>query len=101
MDKSYIQDDFLQVFADGHVATAKRINHKINSLEIPDEAKAEIKGLIIDEIQGLFHGSLVVLDNGSNLADEGMIRIIDEDGVAFQPNLHETAMDFYNRKIDR
>ncbi len=99
MNKSYIQDSFIDVFAEGHTATVKRINHKIDSLDLSDDVKSQISELITDEIKGLFHGSLVVFDNGSNLADEGMIRIIDEDGIPFQSNLHECAMDFYNRKI--
>jgi hypothetical protein len=40
---------------------------------VPAEFEARVTEIVRDELRGLYHGNLVVLDNGSSLADQGMI----------------------------
>jgi hypothetical protein len=49
-----------------------------------------------DEIRGLYHGNLVVFDGGSNLANHGMIKIIDDNGAPFVTYLHEIGLRHYD-----
>jgi hypothetical protein len=53
------------------------------------------EAVIRDALQGLFHGILVIFDGGTRLADQGLVRIIDEDGVAFDRFLHEIGFRYW------
>jgi len=98
MSDSYLQDDFLRVFADGHRATAKRIVSRLASLGIPPELHEQVREIVHDEVRGLYHGSLVVFDGGSSLADHGMIKIVDDEGTPFVTHLHEIGFRHYDER---
>ncbi len=46
---------------------------------------------------GLYHGSLVVFDGGSSLADHGLIKIVDDAGMPFVRHLHEIGFKAYDK----
>jgi len=96
MSKSPLQDSFLRVFAVGHKATGQRLARRIKELGIDQNTMDKIESILADEMKGLYHGSLVIFDGGSCLADEGMIRIVDEDGIAFDSCMHEICMPKYD-----
>src|SRR5688572_13551840 len=96
MPDSYLQDEFLRVFAEGHKATAKRILSRLASLRIPSELHAQVAEIVHDEVRGLYHGNLVVLDGGSSLANHGMVRIVDDEGTPFVTYLHEIGFRHYD-----
>ena len=48
-------------------------------------------------LRGLYHGLFVIFDGGTALANEGLVSIVDEDGVAFERFLHETCFEFWPR----
>lgn len=96
MSDSYLQDEFLRVFADGHRATVKRIVSRLELLGIPPELHKQVREIVRDEVRGLYHGSLVVFDGGSSLADQGMIKIIDDEGTPFINHLHEIGFNHYD-----
>jgi hypothetical protein len=96
MSESYLQGEFLQVFAEGHRATAERIVSKLESLDISPGLQQQVSKIVHDEIRGLYHGNLVVFDGGSNLANHGMIKIIDDNGAPFVTYLHEIGLRHYD-----
>lgn len=96
MSDSYLQEEFLRVFADGHRATAARIMAKISALDIPPEVLDQVKEIVRDEVRGLYHGSLVVFDGGSSLANQGLIKIIDDEETPFVTYLHEIGFRYYD-----
>jgi hypothetical protein len=59
------------------------------------DQSADASAIIEDELRGLYHGLFVILDGGSALADEGLVSVIDEDGVKFDRSLHETCFSFW------
>ena len=97
--KSYIQEHFLRTFASGHRATGKRIASRLEELGIGKEQADSVRTIIDEELRGLFHGNLVIFDGGSELADEGLIRIIDEEGISLDSNLHEIGFEIYDEQI--
>ncbi|MEZ6058463.1 MAG: hypothetical protein R3C01_17315 [Planctomycetaceae bacterium] len=99
MADSYLQDEFLRVFADGHRATAKRIVSRLMAAGIPPELEARVTDIVQDEVRGLYHGSLVVFDGGSSLADHGLIKIVDDEGTAFARRLHEIGLRVYGDRV--
>lgn len=98
MPQCYLQDEFLRVFAAGHRATADRIIRRVTEAGTPPDIANQIAKIVREEVRGLFHGNLVVFDGGSSLADHGMIKIVDEDGVPFDRSLHETGFKHYDEK---
>ena len=60
------------------------------------EELRSLSAIVRDELRGLYHGSLVVLDNGSSLANRGMIRIVDDEGTSFDSFLHEIGFQIYD-----
>ena len=96
MPDSYLQDEFLRVFAAGHKATSKRIVSQLAPLGIPPEFHERVSEIVHREVRGLYHGSLVVLDGGSSLADHGMIKIVDDEGTPFVTHLHEIGFRHYD-----
>lgn len=88
---SKLQDAFLRELVANFKATAMRLTRRIESRD----TDAEIEALVTDEMRGLYHGVLVVFDGGSALAEMGLIKIIDEDGVAFDSYLHEVCFGYW------
>jgi hypothetical protein len=101
MPDSYLQNEFLRVFADGHRATAKRIVSKLTELDLAPELRQRVTEIVENEIRGLYHGNLVVLDGGSSLADVGLLKIIDDKGATFATNLHEIGFRYYDPATER
>ena len=97
MAESYLQNEFLRVFAEGHRATASRVVSKLMALGLPLEVRERVSEIVRDEVRGLYHGKLVVLDGGSSLADIGLIKVVDDRGVAFAGNLNEIGFRCYDR----
>jgi hypothetical protein len=87
MSKSRLQDPFMRELADTFRATRRRIGQRL--AEAGAIHAGERDAIIQYELQGLFLGVLVTFDGGTALADLGLLRIVDEDGVAFQRFLHE------------
>ena len=93
MPKSELQDAFMQELVLGFEATANRLSRRLREEGgKSDTADAEI---VHDELRGLLHGVLVVFDGGSALANKGLIRIVDEGGVAFDRYLHELCFQYW------
>ncbi|WP_145284754.1 hypothetical protein [Pirellulimonas nuda] len=99
MAKSYLQDDFLRVFAAGHKVAAKRLLRRLAEAGLPSEIQSQAEAIVHDELRGLYHGSLVVFDGGSSLADEGLIKIVDDEGVPFISYLHEICLPAYDEVV--
>lgn len=99
MAESYLQVEFLRVFADGHKATANRIVSRLLAAGVSPELNARVIEIVHDELRGLYHGSLVVFDGGSSLADHGLIKIIGDDGVPFVRYLHEIGLQAYDADV--
>ena len=99
MAKSYLQDEFLRVFADGHRATATRILRRLADAGLPSDLHFRATEIVQDELRGLYHGSLVVFDGGSSLADTGLIKIVDDEGVGFISHLHEICFEAYDEVV--
>ena len=96
MPDSYLQDEFLRVFADGHRATAKRIVSRLVAAGISPELEERVREIVRDEVRGLFHGSLLIFDGGSSLADHGLIKIVDDEDTPFARHLHEIGFGVYD-----
>ncbi|WP_145110700.1 hypothetical protein [Botrimarina mediterranea] len=92
---SRLQEPFLRDVVASFRATSQRLVAKVEAAKDQD-----CKSIIDQELAGLFHGLLVILDGGSALADEGLIAIVDEDGVSFDRGLHETYL-FYWQAVDK
>ena len=90
MPRSRLQEPFLRELVANFRATQARIVRRLAE-DSSDEASPVIK----DELRGLYHGLLVIFDGGTPLAEEGLIRIVDEDGVAFDRHLHEVCFDYW------
>ena len=90
MPRSRLQEPFLREFAATLRATQARIARRLANSS-PPEADA----IIEDELRGLYHGLLVIFDGGSGLADEGLISIVDEDGMPFDRFLHEICFRYW------
>ena len=87
MSKSRLQDPFLGELAEAFKATQRRISRRLTQAGATDVGARD--AIVRDELQGLFLGVLVMFDGGTALADLGLVRIIDEDGVPFERFLHE------------
>ena len=83
----------MRELAETFVATQRRITRRLSHL--PDTNAAARDAIIRDELRGLYHGVLVIFDGGTALADQGLIRIVDEDGLAFDRFLHEIGFDYW------
>jgi hypothetical protein len=81
----------LREVAQAFLATKKRIVKRLG------EAPAAAAGSIVeDELRGLYHGMFVILDGGTALANEGLVRMVDEDGKTFDRFLHEICFRFWS-----
>lgn len=90
MSHSRLQVPFLKDMAAGFKATSARLQKRL--AESPASLHASI---VEDELRGLYHGVFVVLDGGSPLADEGLVQLVDEEGVSFDRFLHELCFDYW------
>jgi hypothetical protein len=50
-------------------------------------------------MRGMYHGILVMFDGGTSLADEGLVSIVDEDGMPFQRWLHEICFSYWPPEV--
>lgn len=89
MNRSRLQDPFMQDIAANFKATKARITRRI--AETPNDVPA----IVEDELRGLYHGLFVVFDGGTVLADDGLISIIDEEGEPFDRFLHEICFSHW------
>jgi hypothetical protein len=96
MSRSRLQEPFVHEIAAMFRATRARMLRRI--AEAPAEPVANI---IEDELRGLYHGLFVIFDGGSALAEEGLISIVDDDGIAFQRYLHEMCFKAWPAAGDR
>ncbi len=93
MNKSPLQESFLRELAENFVATQRRITSRL--AKSPGLDAAERDKIIRDELRGLYHGVLVIFDGGTALADQGLIQIVDEDGLTFDRFLHEVGFSYW------
>lgn len=89
MSQSRLQEPFMREIASTFRATRARIARRIT--ESPSEAAV----IIEDEMRGLYHGLFVVFDGGTTLANEGLVRILDEDDEPFDRFLHEICFRYW------
>ena len=91
MSRSYLQEPFMREVAATFAAVRARIAKRL--VEAPTDAMAVVE----DELWGLYHGLFVILDGGTALAEEGLVRIQDEDGVEFDRFLHEICFSYWSK----
>jgi hypothetical protein len=96
MSISRLQEPFLRELADSFIATHRRIVRRLADIDPADTAARD--AVLLDEMRGLYHGVLVMFDGGTSLADQGLISIVDEDGIAFQRWLHEICFGYWPRE---
>ena len=84
MSRSRLQEPFLREVAATFLATKARLVRRL-----ANASPAEAEAIVGDELKGLYHGLLVILDGGSALANEGLVQIVDEEGKPFDRFLHE------------
>ena len=89
MTRSSLQVPFMREIAAMFHATKSRIDRRI--VDAPKESKS----IIEDELRGLYHGLFVTFDGGTSLADDGLIRIVDEHGETFDRFLHEQCFAYW------
>ena len=92
MARSRLQEQFVREVAETFRATQARIARRLAAAP-PADAPA----IVEDELRGLYHGLFVILDGGTALADEGLVSVVDENGVAFDRFLHETCFEYWPR----
>jgi hypothetical protein len=91
MPASDLQEPFLRELALTFQATRDRILTRLQAVQPGSDAHAVME----EELRGLFHGVLVIFDGGTALADQGLIRIVDESGVPFVRYLHEIGFGYW------
>ena len=95
MARSRLQEPFVREVAATFRATQARIARRL-----ADVSPAAAPAIVEDELRGLYHGLFVIFDGGTSLADEGLLSVVDEDGVAFDRFLHETCFGYWPRSQD-
>jgi hypothetical protein len=90
MPRSRLQELFVREVSDTFRATQARILRRFAGA-----APTEVAAILEDELRGLYHGLFVIFDGGTALAEEGMISIVDEEGVEFDHYLHETCFSYW------
>ena len=90
MSRSYLQDPFMCEVVANFVATQARIARRLAGTPAGEAA-----AVVEDELRGLYHGLFVIFDGGTALADEGLVRIRDDDGVEFDRFLHEICFSYW------
>ena len=91
MAKSALQDAFLRELAATFKVALAHIEGSIKNHGDSDEIASSVR----EELRSLYHGILVTFDGGTALADEGLIQIVDENGVAFDRYLHELCFEYW------
>ena len=90
MSISRLQDRFMKEIAEAFQATQARIVKRLAKCQ-----SIEVNAIIEDELRGLYHGVFVMFDGGTALADDGLVSLFDEDGVAFERHLHEICFKYW------
>ena len=90
MSNSRLQEPFMEELVQTFRATNKRLVQRLSN-----SSSADADSIVEDEMRGLYHGLLVILDGGTSLADKGLVSVIDEDGVAFDRFLHEICFQYW------
>lgn len=88
--RSRLQEPFVREVAATFRAAQARIARRL-----ADASAADVPAIVEDELRVLYHGLFVNLDGGTALADEGLVSVVDEDGVAFERFLHETCFGYW------
>jgi hypothetical protein len=89
-EESPLQEPFLRELAAAFRATQDRMARRLCESE-----PGEHSNIVAEELKGLYHGLLVILDGGTSLADLGLISIVDENGIPFARGLHEPYADYW------
>jgi len=95
MARSRLQEPFVR-----EVAATFRATHARIARRLTDAPPTDASSIVEDELRGLYHGLFVILDGGTALADEGLVSVVDEDGVGFERFLHETCFGYWPRAQD-
>ena len=90
MSQSRLQEPFMRELAATFRATQSRIIRRL-----AETSPMDIEVIVEDELRGLYHGLFVIFDGGTALADEGLVRVVDDDGVEFVRYLHEICFHFW------
>jgi hypothetical protein len=90
MSRSSLQEPFMREVAASFAAAQARIARRL--VGVPP---AEAAAIVEDELRGLYHGLFVILDGGTALANEGLVRIRDDEGVEFDRFLHEVCFRYW------
>lgn len=93
MSRSSLQEPFLREIAANFAATQARIARRL-----ADVSPAEAVAIVDDELRGLYHGLFVIFDGGTALAEEGLVRIRDDEGLEFDRFLHEICFRYWPRE---
>ena len=93
MSRSSLQAPFMREVAATFAATKTRIARRL--AEVPP---AEASTVVEDELRGLYHGLFVIFDGGTVLADEGLVRISDDEGLEFDRFLHEICFGYWPKE---
>jgi hypothetical protein len=89
MSRSRLQKPFLREVAAIFLATKARLARRLTSVP-----SGEGDAIIEEELKGLYHGLFVILDGGSGLANQGLVRLVDEDGM-IDRFLHEICFEYW------
>jgi hypothetical protein len=90
MSRSHLQEPFVREVTANFLAAKARLTRRL-----ADAPAAETAAIVEDELRGLYHGLFVIFDGGTALANEGLVQVVDEDGVPFDRFLHETCFGFW------
>jgi hypothetical protein len=97
MSVSRLQEPFLSELAETFAATQRRIVRRLAEVESSDTAARD--AMLLEEFRGLYHGVLVIFDGGTALANQGLLSVVDEDGVVFQRWLHEICFEYWPPEV--
>ncbi len=90
MSRGSLQEPFMREVAANFVGTRARIARRLT--EAPSVEAATV---VEDERRGLYHGLFVIFDGGTARANEGLVRIRDDDGVEFDRFLHDICFSYW------
>jgi len=94
---SRLQEPFLRELAATCAAAQRNIARRLTGIDPNDTAARD--AILRDEMRGMYHGILVMFDGGTSLADEGLVSIVDEDGMPFQRWLHEICFSYWPPEV--
>jgi hypothetical protein len=93
MERSRLQEPFMREVAAIFRATQLRIVDRL-----AESGATGTAAVVEDELQGLYHALFVILDGGTGLANEGLVSVVDEDGVPFDRFLHEICFRYWTER---